>query len=166
MRQSFIQRRAIQVFGLCLLCVVAILLVAARAQTPQIENTGRAPSPREKAVETARIINSAEYNFRKDHNRFGSWSEVYASGAVSDLERTWPNIRELSITSSSEVIPGFRLTILVAEDGASYSLSLHEMQGHGCGISVFSDQSGLIYEGTVIDCPQIADHPGSAAERR
>jgi hypothetical protein len=159
MSRSLIARPAMQSAGLGLLCVAVILLAAARAQAPQQERAPQPLTPREKAIEAVRIINTAEYNFRKDHNRFGSWNEVYASGAVAALEHTWPNMEELSFSWNSEVIPGFRLTLLVAQDGDAYSLSLHEMQGHGCGISVFSDQSGLIYEGTVIDCPQITDHP-------
>ncbi len=154
-------RAGIQPVALCLLIVAVILLVAARTQTTQPSPANRPLTPSEKAIEAVRIINTAEYNFRKDHHRFGTWNEVYASGAITPLERTWPNMGDLSFTWSSEVIPGFRLTLLVAQDGDAYSLSLHQMEGHGCGISVFSDQSGLIYEGTVIDCPQIADHPGT-----
>jgi hypothetical protein len=140
--------------------VLVIPLVAARAQKRQPQWPNPAPlTPREKAIEVVRVINTAEYDYHTDHGRFGSWNEVYASGAVTNLEQNWPKTKDLSIASGSEVIPGFRLTLLIAEDGAAYTLSLHEMQGHGCGLSVFSDQSGLIYQGTIIDCPQIVDDP-------
>jgi hypothetical protein len=155
MRRSFIQPA-----GLFLMVALVILSVAARPQKPQSRSSNSAtPTSREKAIEVVRVINTAEYDYRTDHGRFGSWNEVYASGAVTNLEQNWPKMNDLSIASGSEVIPGFRLTLLVAEDGAAYSLSLHEMQGHGCGLSVFSDQSGLIYQGTIIDCPQIVDDP-------
>ena len=159
MRRSFAQP-----MGLCVLVVAVILLVAARAQKTQPPN--RPLTPREKAIEAVRVINTAEYDYRTDHNRFGTWDEVYASGVVTNLAQTWPKMRELSISSGTEVIPGFRLTLLVAEEGAAYSLSLHEMQSHGCGLSVFSDQSGLIYQGTVIDCPQIIDDPDRVIRQR
>jgi hypothetical protein len=155
MRRSFIQPA-----GLFLMVALVILSVAARPQKPQSRSSNSATlTSREKAIEVVRVINTAEYDYRTDHGRFGSWNEVYASGAVTNLEQNWPKMNDLSIASGSEVIPGFRLTLLVAEDGAAYSLSLHEMQGHGCGLSVFSDQSGLIYQGTIIDCPQIVDDP-------
>lgn len=161
MRPSFIQPMA-----LCLLVIAVIMLVAARAQKAQPQSPNRPLTPREKAIEVVRVINTAEYDYRNDHNRFGTWDEVYASGVVTNLEQTWPRMKDLSIASGPEVIPGFRLTLLVAEEGAAYSLSLHEMQSHGCGLSVFSDQSGLIYQGTVIDCPQIVDDPDRVIRQR
>jgi len=160
------ERSFVQPVGLSILVVAVILLVAARAQKPQPQLPNRALKPREKAIEVVRVINTAEYDYRTDHNRFGTWDEVYASGVVTSLEQTWPRMKDLAISSGPEVIPGFRLTLLVAEEGAAYSLSLHEMQSHGCGLSVFSDQSGLIYQGTVIDCPQIVDDPNGAIRQR
>jgi hypothetical protein len=154
MRRSFMQP-----VGIGLLVAPVILLVAGHAQTPQPQSLNRALTPREKAIEVVRVINAAEYDYRTDHGRFGPWNEVYASGAVTNLEQSWPRMKDLSIASGPEVIPNFHLTLLVAEEGGAYSLSLHEMQSHGCGLSVFSDQSGLIYQGTVIDCPQITDAP-------
>jgi hypothetical protein len=152
MRYSFIRPA-----GLCLMVVLVILLVAARAQKPQ--EPDQAQLDRERAVEVVRVINAAEYDYRTDHGRFGSWHEVCAAGDVTNLLQTWPKIRGLSIAPSDEVIPGYRLTLLVADEGMAYSVSLHDMKTHGCGLSVFSDQSGLIYQGTIIDCPQIVDHP-------
>jgi hypothetical protein len=159
MRRSILRLVGSQPLGVCVLTVAVILLVSARAQKPQPQLPNHPLTAREKAIEVVRVINAAEYDYCTDHNHFGSWKEVYASGAVSNLLQTWPKIRDLSIATSSEVIPGFRLTLLIADDGAAYSVSLHEMQSHGCGLSVFSDQSGLIYEGTVVDCPQIVDQP-------
>ena len=160
------RRSLMQPVGLFLLAVAVILLVAARAQNPQVQTRNKPLTPREKAVEVVRVINTAEYEYRNDHNRFGSWDEVYASGIVNNLQQTWPKMRDLSVASGTEVIPGFRLTLLVAQDANAYSLSLHEMQSRGCGLSVFSDQSGLIYEGTIVDCPQMVDAPNEMRPRR
>lgn len=153
------RRPLLQPLGICLLVIAVILLVAARAHTPQTQASNPMLTPLEKAVEVVRVINAAEYDYRTDHDRFGSWDEVYASGAVTNLQQTWPRMKDLSIASGPEVIPGFRLTLLVDNDRSAYSLSLHEMKSHGCGLSVFSDQSGLIYEGTIVDCPQMIDSP-------
>lgn len=150
-------RTLIRPTGLCLMVVLVILLVVARAQKPQPPN--QAEIDRERGIEVVRVINAAEYDYRTDHGRFGTWNEVYVAGDVSNLLQTWPKIRSLSIAPGVEVIPGYRLTLLVADEGMAYSVSLHDMKTHGCGLSVFSDQSGRIYEGTIIDCPQIVDHP-------
>jgi hypothetical protein len=152
MESSFVRS-----FGICLLAAAAIAVVAARAQKTQ------APTPEQvehdKAVEAVRIINTAQYDYRNYHGRFGNWTDVYASGVVTNLLETWPKVKDLSLSPSDEVIPGYRLTLLVAGEGNAYSVSLHELKSRGCGFSVFSDQSGLIYQGTVVDCPQIVDNP-------
>lgn len=152
MRRSFVRLTTI-----CLLMFPVIWLAAARAQKTQPPTQDEIA--RAKAVEAARVINAAEYDFRKNYGHFAAWAEVYNASAVKELLLNWPRIRELSLAPSDEVIPGFRLTMLVGEEGAAYSIALREMKGHGCGISVFSDQSGLIYEGRIVDCPQIVDHP-------
>ena len=51
-------------------------------------------------------------------------------------------------------IPGYMLNLLMSRDAGSYSVSLHEVVGNDCGFSIFSDESGLVYERTV-DCPKV-----------
>lgn len=163
------QRSMIQSIGVCVLTFSVVLIVAARthqAQTVGAPQTNpdkavEAARIRDKAIEAVRLINAAEYDYRKSFGHFSTWPEVYGSSAVRNLLQTWPKINELSIAPSDEVIPGFRLSLLVGEEGGAYSVALREMKGNGCGISVFSDQSGLIYEGKVVDCPQIMDKPGA-----
>jgi hypothetical protein len=142
------RRSIIRPIGLCLMTVLVIVLVAARAQEPQPPN--QTEIDREKAINAVRAINAAEYDYRTDHGHFGSWHEVSVFGrlAPGPPEMTPARI----ILAGTEVIPGYRLTLLVADDGATYSVSLHDMKTHGCGLSFFSDQSGLIYQGTIIDC--------------
>jgi hypothetical protein len=165
------RRSIIRPVGLCLLAVLAILLVAAHAQEPFDQVLQK--NSIDKAIEVIRAINAAEYDYRNAHGRFGSWCAVYVAGwrTLGSLGlrtrgenpvQTW---RDLSI-ADAEVIPGYRLTLLVADDGTAYSVSLHDMGTHGCGPSVFSDQSGLIYQGTIIDCPQIVDVPPVRANRK
>lgn len=160
MRRSFIRT-----LGLCLTIALLILVVAVRAQEPQPPN--QAQTDREKAIEVIRAINVAESDYRTAHGHFGSWVAVYAfdwrrlgsldSGLTTrrGQMQTWME----PIGPGAEVIPGHRLTLLVADDGTGYSVSLHDMKANCCGLSVFSDQSGLIYQGTVVDCPQIVDGP-------
>jgi hypothetical protein len=155
------RRSLIQLVSAGVLTLVVVMLVAARAQKAQLPS--EAEIERGKAIEAVRLINAAEYDYRTSYGHFASWAEVYGSNAVKDLLQTWPKIDELSIAPSDEVIPGFRLTLLVGEEGAAYSVTLREMKGNGCGISVFSDQSGLIYEGKIVDCPEIVDHPAARA---
>jgi hypothetical protein len=121
----------------------------------------------DKAIEAIRAINAAEYDYRADHGCCRSWVAVYAFdwrtlGSLDSGLTTRRGQRQTWIESTvpgDEVIPGYRLTLLVADDGMAYSISLHDMKSNGCGLSIFSDQSGLIYRGTVVGCPQIVDGP-------
>lgn len=157
MRRSLIHS-LVRLTTVCLLICAVVMLVAARAQKAQ--PLSQQEIDRGRAIEAVRLINAAEYDYRSNYGHFGAWTEVFDSKAVRNLLHTWPRIDELSIAPSDEVIPGFRLSLLVGDEGAAYSVTLREMKGNGCGISVFSDQSGLIYEGKVVECPQITDHPG------
>jgi hypothetical protein len=162
MRRSFIRT-----VGICAVAVLAILVIVARAQEP-FDHVVQMNSV-EKAMEAVRVINAAEYNYRTSNGRFGSWVAVYEfdwrdlNSFSSGLQPQRPVLtgKEELLTPGPgpEVIPGYRLTLLVAEDGTAYSISLHEMKANRCGLSIFSDQSGLIYQGTVVGCPQIVDEP-------
>jgi hypothetical protein len=162
------RRSLLQLAGISVLTFSIVVIVAARTHQAQTvaaqmnpDKAVEAARIRDKAIDAVRLINAAEYDYRKSFGHFAAWPEVYGSSAVRNLLQTWPKINELSIAPSDEVIPGFRLTLLVGEEGAAYSVALREMKGNGCGISVFSDQSGLIYEGKIVDCPEIVDHPGA-----
>lgn len=155
MRRSFIRTA-----GLCLTVVLVILVVVVRAQEPQLPN--QAQIDRERAIDVVRDINAAESDYRTAYGRFASWYEVGfrwipGRSAQMTLRQPW---------WSEQVLPGFRLTLLVADDGKAYSVSLHDMKANGCGLSVFSDQSGIIYQGTTVDCPQFNEIPPDRVIRK
>jgi hypothetical protein len=151
MRRSFLRPIAA---GSALL--VLGLFLAARAQNlrPAAQRDDR---DRARAVDVVRILNTAEYEYRRDHGSFAVWPELYASGAIAKVQKEADQWTALPITSGSQVIPGYFLNLLVSRDAASYSVSLHEAGSNDCGFSVFSDESGLIYQGTVIDCLKVGD---------
>jgi hypothetical protein len=154
-------RSFIRPVGLCLMVVLVILVAAVRAQEPQPPN--QAQIDRERAIEVVRAINAAESDYRTAHGRFAFWYEVRNFRLVTPgtqitlFPHPW---------WSEEVIPGYRLTLLVADEGKAYSVSLHDMKANGCGLSVFSDQSGLIYQGTTVDCTQFNEIPPDRVNRK
>ena len=156
MRRSFIRP-----VGLCLTAVLAILVAVVRAQEPQPPS--QAGIDRERAIEVVRAINAVESDYRTAHGRFASWYEVRSFGRLAPGPQIalspQPWWRE-------DAIPGYRLTLLVADEGKAYSVSLHDMKANGCGLSVFSDQSGLIYQGTIVDCPQFNEIPPDRVNRK
>lgn len=157
MRQWFVRT-------MCLALLVAASTGAARAQNQLPEPTPsngtflmvRRPLP----VDTTyaiRVINAAESTYRHSRRKFGSWQELYDSGALRDVQRTVEDWRRVSFATGPEAIPGYRVSLLVSADGSAYSISLRDTGSNGCGLSLFSDQSGLIYQGTPLGCSRTVD---------
>lgn len=153
MRPSFLRFIGV---GLALLVVGLTLVV--RAQNARPGGPAGQVLDHARVVDVVRIINTAEYEYRRDHGSFAVWPDLYTSGAVEGVQKEVDQWAALPISAGSQVIPGYMMSLLVSRDAGSYSVSLHEAGGNDCGFSVFSDESGLIYEGTVVDCPKV-DYP-------
>jgi hypothetical protein len=154
MRQRFVQT-------MCLALLVAGSVSAASAQNP-------IPPPLviRRPVNTTyaiRVINAAESAYREIHKRFGSWQELSDSGVLWDVQKTVEDWRRILLFTTGPDgdgrIAGYRLSLLVSADGSAYSVFLRDAETKGCGLSLFSDQSGLIYQGTPLDCPKAVDWP-------
>lgn len=145
------------------------LLVAASTSAARAQNPVPGPSPsngtvlmvrRPLPVDTTyaiRVINAAESSYLQRRKRFGSWQELYDSGALRDVQKAVEDWRRVSFATGPEAIPGYRMSLLVSADGSAYSISLRDTDSNGCGLSLFSDQSGLIYQGTPIGCSTTVD---------
>jgi hypothetical protein len=158
MRQCFVQ-----LMGLCLALLVAGSLSAVSAQNQQSPNqslsnlTFITVRPAVNPAYVMRVINAAEPAYRHTHKRFGTWQELYDSSALWDVQSAADQWRKVSFATGPEPIPGYRLRLLVSADGSAYSISLQDTDSNGCGLSLFSDQNGLIYEGVPLDCPKMVD---------
>jgi hypothetical protein len=102
-------------------------------------------------VNVVRLINTAEAEYKSAHGGYATWSELYRSGIISKHEKPGLMFGNLNLSEGPEVVPGWTLAMIVAADGQSYELSLHNLADK-CGFSFFSDERGLIYEGSVIGC--------------
>jgi hypothetical protein len=56
-------------------------------------------------------------------------------------------VKDLQLSAGREVIPGYRLDLIVSPDGQSYSIALHDKKEGDGLFSVFSDSTGIIYWG-------------------
>ena len=118
---------------------VGLLLVALSAAWGAQDQTSPSQEERGKAINLVRAINTAEvrYNVNISHGRFASWTELYDSGLV----------KELQVSPGAEVIPGYHLDLLASPDGKSFMLALHDKKDGDGLFSVFSDQTGIIFLG-------------------
>jgi|SRR5579862_5617154 hypothetical protein len=156
---------------------VAMLLLVAGISVKVLAQEQQSPSHEEraKAVNLVRLINTAELWYNRGanvkagtieaHGRYATWDDLYNSGALKTVQgqsRPQPDGAKVSLNSTMqsaamkhlqfspgpEVMPGYRLDLLVSVDGQSYSLALHDTREGDGLFSVFSDQSGIIYLGS------------------
>jgi hypothetical protein len=134
---------------------VLLLLSAAgaglrvRAQEQETPNH----EERAKAVNIVRLLNTAEvmYNSQKAQTdgagRFCSWDELYSSGILKATQNRFRTMNNVELSAGPEIIPGYRLDIVVSADGQFYSIALHDKKEGDRLFSVFSDQTGIIFLG-------------------
>jgi len=122
-----------------IISAVGLLLVVLSAASRAQDQKSPSQEERLKAINLVRAINTAEvrYNANISHGRFASWSELYNSGMVKELE----------VSPGAEIIPGYRLNLLASPDGKSFLVALHDTRDGDGLFSVFSDQSGIIFLG-------------------
>jgi hypothetical protein len=136
--------------------VVIFLVVGISAKLLAQEQKLANHEEQAKAVSAVRLINTAEmaYNLgtKKDatdaHGQFASWDELYRSGVLKEVQDQWPVAKDFQASSGTDLMPGYHLDLLVAADGKSYSVALHDKRDGDGLFSVFSDQNGIIFLGS------------------
>ena len=158
------QRWFVQSICLSLAWAVAgsLSAVSAHGQQSAIQNpsSGAFTSVRRPIINPSyivRVIKAAENKYHQSHRRFASWQELYDSGALWDVQSAVDEWRKVAFANGPEAIPGYRLSLIVSAEGAGYSISLRDIASNGCGLSMFSDQNGPVYEGAPLDCPKTVD---------
>jgi hypothetical protein len=141
---------------ICVVAITILLLVGVSAKLPAKDEKSPGQEERAKAVNVVRLINTAElwYNngANKDasdaHGHYASWDELYKSGVLKAVQDKWAMVKDLQVSASPELMPGYHLDLLVSADGKSYSLALHDKRDGDGLFSVFSDQNGIIFLGS------------------
>lgn len=132
----------------CLLLVPVSLLAGDK-------NDHLAASQRISALNFVRMVNAAERNFLHAHGRYATVAELVKS--EQQEQSTQESSQDLSplpganLQADSEPIPGFHFRFIIASDGSAYELSLTE-RGVPCGLTLFSNESGALYEGKTVEC--------------
>ncbi|HEV2489598.1 MAG TPA: hypothetical protein VGT03_07305 [Candidatus Acidoferrales bacterium] len=150
--------------GTLLVLSTASALTFAGVAFAQSGNPSRTPAVRPMAVERVqdsrmiavslvKFLNSAEADYKLKEGNFASWTELDSSAYFLAGKSRWAQTEGVPINSGPEIIPGWRLSLVRSADGASYQLMLQNVGDKECMFSFFSDQSGLIYRGQVLDCP-------------
>jgi hypothetical protein len=156
---------------LALLCGSLGILVTAVAIPSQV--TGQAEIPTEKLVSTLRFLNTEEYLYRHESGRFASRDELLTflrtkgllSQSPTALAKPTPRFASQEETKGPssespldlENPQPYELTITTSSDGMHYQITLKRPSDMNdkntwCRTAAFSDDAGLIFLGSVIDC--------------
>jgi hypothetical protein len=156
---------------LALLCSFLGILLTAVAIPSQL--TGQAEITTGKLVNTLRLLNTEEYSYRHETGRFASREELLTSLRVKGLLHQLPTdlAKPSQRFASQEQTKGpvsdspidlenpkpYELTITTSSDGMHYQITLKRPtdlndKNRWCRTAAFSDEAGLIFLGSVIDC--------------
>jgi|SRR5579864_1254914 len=143
--------------GLALLAYVGLAMAQsgnpARPAPQRVMAVERIQDSHMFGVSLVRFLNNSEFDYKTKEEKYADWEELENSAYFLAGKGRWAQTEGVPISSGPEVIPGWHLSLLRSADGASYQLMLQNIGDKKCMFSFFSDQSGLIYEGQVIDCP-------------
>jgi len=157
---------------LLLLCNLAMLLTAVAIPS---QVTGQAEISTEKLVNTLRLLNTEEYSYHHETGRFASKEELFTSLRAKGLLGQPLNAKLSERFALQEKTKGpagdspldlenpkpYELTITTSSDGRHYQVTLKRPSDMNdkktwCKTAAFSDDAGLIFLGSVIDCEALA----------
>jgi hypothetical protein len=106
-----------------IISAMVLLHVAFSAASRAQDQKSPSQEERRKAINLVRAINVAEVRYysgtakgaNDGHGRFASWTELYDSGLV----------KELQVSSGPEIIPGYHLDLLASPDSSALSGHVH-----------------------------------------
>src|SRR5437773_9415602 len=77
-----------------------------------------------------------------------------SAGALNERETDGHEFKvsPTNLESETDPLPGYRLRLLIPSDASSYQLSIREKTAD-CGRGLFSDETGVIFEGHAVECP-------------
>lgn len=138
--------------------VVSSALVCAALAMAHQQNTTTQATDLQTGISLAKTIVTAEVVYSSSHGgSFVSWDELYQS---PDTQKFWqpsseqPNSPHLQISAGPEVIPGWTLSAMASPDGKTFQVWARNSNNQ-CGLSVLSNETGIIYAGGYWNCVQL-----------
>lgn len=102
---------------------------------------------RRRALATARMVNTLEYEAFGNKRRYLSYTELLTSEVMDEAVADAPLFFDVPAARAGEAaIPGFSVTLLVTRDRQQYTLVIQEQD---TGFAYKTDESGVIQEGSV-----------------
>jgi hypothetical protein len=101
---------------------------------------------------TAKLINQAEFQYRFDHGVYADYPTLLRSGQLKKTGGYNWTIVPINLQSETDPLPGYLIRLLLATNGGSYQLSIHEKTSANCASGFFSDETGVVFKGHTAEC--------------
>jgi hypothetical protein len=139
----------------CLMMIgLMVALIVTASSGASKDQVGEPSGNLKQAVNTIRLINTAEAHLGVAGKTFLTLSELSSAGVLRETAKMNEDLGSaydrLDLQNQAEPLKGFEFDMVVASDGKTYKLSL--AQKVECGLAVFSDNRGLIYLGRALGC--------------
>jgi hypothetical protein len=123
------------------LTIAAALAVVA---IPRLQDSKDQLSSKQ-ALALVRTLSSTEATLKGMGSGYGSLKDALKLG---QLEKSFSIV---AIDNSSATVKDYRISVAATADGKHFQISLHPASG--CGVSFFTNESGVIYQGIALGCP-------------
>lgn len=101
----------------------------------------------------ARLINTAEVQYKFANGHYADYHTLVASGQLKDTDQHEFTVLPDHYQSETNPLSGYRLRLLLSPDANSYQLSIQE-KAADCGMNIFTDETGIIFEGHAAECQE------------
>jgi hypothetical protein len=128
-----------------------VISMTREAETDNEKQTG-SPAEKWEVGMMARLINTAEAQYKFAKGSYADYATLLSSGQLKETGGREFTLLPRNLQSESDPLPGYRLRLLMSSDGRSYQLSIRDKTAD-CGTGLFSDETGVIFEGRARDCP-------------
>jgi hypothetical protein len=141
--------------------LLGLLLVCGPLSPAQKTTSALAQNEQERrsfAQNLARAINAAEADYFKTHQTYASWDTLMGLGDFSQsgtrfASPDFPTVAHALYGSGPEIVPGWRLRLLVSKNEKAYDVSIEDVNDLKCGYAVITDERGKIRRGNFLECP-------------
>jgi hypothetical protein len=144
---------------LFLFLAIVVLAPAAFAQRQPVTVTSTVSRDDERrtfAVTLARAINTAEVAYKKNHDGYATWDNLQSNGDFSSNGTKWAGdsatLTHTLYGPGPEVVPGWKLRLVVSADGKHYDLLLEDTNDPKCLFAVVSDERGQLRQAKSLSC--------------
>ena len=97
----------------------------------------------------ARLINAAEFQYRFANRIYADYPTLVRSGQLQKTAGRQFTFVPKTVESVSDPLPGYLIRVVVTPDGRSYQLSIQEKTFADCAPGLFSDETGIIFDGHI-----------------